>query len=332
MRKILFTSNFNQLPVAFLIAAVCIVAIEFYGSRQLTKKYFNHEVDRVLHKVETEQFDADYLLLGDSVALQLFRQFAKDPRFAVLATNQAIEVTGQLFITQRYLERNPQPKAVIFSGLPFFYRNLEQVYTENFVLRTFTHVDEIWAIFKVKRDPSIALKMVSYKCFPTYKYRLKLQESLVGFTNANIYSGVDDVLKKTKTGGYSLTKIFRKKIQNQNTSLAHFEKLLDFTDKQKILLYYIPAPIKKPLPEKKSGDFRQHQKLISYQLPPLKVRYPRFYYFSSQVQHERKLFADHVHYTPEGLPHGEQLMRNRINEILQQVENNTFDRPISHPL
>lgn len=152
MHKILFTSSFNRLPAAFIIAVIGIFIIEFVGHNVLVKRIFSHEVDHVLYNLENSKYNAKYLLIGDSVGLQLFNQFRKDPQFAVFATNQAIEITGQYFLVKRYLENNDvSPSAVLYASGPYYDQNLEQNYTENFVFRPFNKIEEVKEIYRVKK-------------------------------------------------------------------------------------------------------------------------------------------------------------------------------------
>jgi hypothetical protein len=64
-----------------------------------------------------------------------------------------------------------------------FNGKLEQTLTENYVQRCFTRWDEIGSLLAAKRDPVFSAKMVFYRLFTSFKYRLHLQRSLVGFSN-----------------------------------------------------------------------------------------------------------------------------------------------------
>lgn len=320
MLKTIYTSNSKKIPIAFIIALGCIFSMEYYSSSYLKQNYFNHEVDRVLQKINKKKFDADYLLLGDSVGRQLLRQFSKNSRFAFLATNRSIETTGQLFITKRYLQKNAKPKAVVFSGLPFFYLNLDQKTTENFVLRTFTQFNEIWTIFKVKVNPAMVVKMISYKYFQTYKYRLRLQESLAGFTNSNIYAGFDLTMKNRKFSNYSIIKIVQKKISRlilppEKTSYVHFTELIEYLRNKGVDFYYVPVPRNKN--NRKSRSYVQHERLVNNQLPTLKKKFSNFHYFFDLIEYDQSLFAGSVHLSPEGLRIGKKYMRAKIESIMR---------------
>ena len=230
MPRTSFISNFKRLPLAFLLALFAIIGIERYVGSRITSDFFNHEVDYLLRLLDTRRFKADYLLIGDSVALQLYRQFQKDPRFDDLATNQAVETTGHYFLVRRYLEKNPLPKVVIFTGLPFHFRDLRQVYTENFVLRTFTNNQEIIDVFQARLNPAMTAKMIAYKTSPSYKFRLKLQKELVDFSNSDVYSGVDLAVRPAELGNYSVLNILSDELPRKTTGIVHFRELLGYLE------------------------------------------------------------------------------------------------------
>ena len=167
-----------------------IVGIEFFGGRKLADTVDVHQVDRLCERIERDRFDAPVVVLGDSVAEGAFREREADTtRFAILASNQAIEATGQLFLFRRYLQHNRAPERLLLMALDPTRGKLEQRYTENYVQRVFTRWDEIAYMARWTCDPAFVLKCVSYKLVPSFRYRLHLQESLVGFRHTDIYSG-----------------------------------------------------------------------------------------------------------------------------------------------
>ncbi|MCI5211276.1 MAG: hypothetical protein D3910_21390 [Candidatus Electrothrix sp. ATG2] len=113
-----FISSFKKFPYAFLLAVIVIGCCEYAVSKKFGGVFWSHEVDFVVQHLKVMPYNAEYVLIGDSVGLQLSQQYQGNPRFAVLATNQAIETTGQYFLIRRFLEKNPSPKAVIFTALP----------------------------------------------------------------------------------------------------------------------------------------------------------------------------------------------------------------------
>ena len=55
-------------------------------------------------------------------------------------------------------------------------------------------------IFLVKLNPATTAKMIVYKASPSYKFRLKLQEEFVDFSNSDMYSGVNFAVKPAELG------------------------------------------------------------------------------------------------------------------------------------
>ena len=318
MPRTSFISNFKRLPLAFLLALWAIIGIERYVGSRITPDFFNHEVDHLLRLLDTRRFKADYLLIGDSVALQLYRQFQKDPRFDDLATNQAVETTGHYFLVRRYLEKNPPPKIVIFTGLPFHFRDLRQVYTENFVLRTFTNTQEIIDVYQARLNPAMTAKMIAYKVSPSYKFRLKLQEELVDFSNSDVYSGVDFAIKPAKLGSHSVLNILSDKFPREKTGVTHFRELLAYLEGKGIDLYYVPVPVQ--MQDRINQHAIDHEELISKILPQLQEEFANFHYSSELVEFDRKWFVDGVHFTPEGLFLGEEYLRKKLEPIVGKTQ------------
>jgi hypothetical protein len=309
--------SFKKLPAAFLLALLLIGGLEYSGFQKFDGKFFSHEVDRLLYRLKTEEYHADYLLAGDSVGLQLSRKYSEDPRFAVLATNQAIEMTGQYFLIKRYMEKNPLPRAVIFTSLPFLeFRNLNQVYTENFVLRTFTQIDEILEVFLAKYDLTMFSKMVTYKMLFSYKYRLQLQEMIVGYTNANKYSGVNIKTPPAKYKKFSFVRIFKKiKDSTSNAATIHFNRLVSYLNSNNIDFYYIPVPVMK---QRNKSKFKQYGRIFQGYLSEITKKYPNVKYFDEYNEYPEEMFVDQVHYNGSGLERAQYYMDVKIDSILDK--------------
>lgn len=316
MLKISSIFNSNQLPYAFLFTILAVSAVEIYGASNFPRKYFNHEVDTLVYKLDRRQFNEKYLLIGDSIGLQTGRQLKQRGDFVILATNQAVEITGNYFLTKRYLLKNPKPEAVFLVSLPFLDRNLDQIYTENFIHRVFTKNEEIWDIVKTIRDPAIACRMFFYKSFPTYKYKLKIQSDLIGFSNAHIYSGIDNLAKHSSAGDYSILNLLQSTFPSVKTSAAHFRELLSLLEENNIDLYYIPAP----LSNNNQVDVEPMKKLLSKDLPAIQKEFNNLKYIDNIVFHDKNLFADGIHYTDEGLAKGEKYVSKSIQNFLGPVE------------
>lgn len=78
------------------------------------------------------------VLIGDSVAKQLFSNYSNSDVFNSLACNQAISMAGHFFLLKNYLEAGNTPDTVfIMYGLPAFRNNLDQIYTYHYFLKPF---------------------------------------------------------------------------------------------------------------------------------------------------------------------------------------------------
>lgn len=308
----LFIFNFNKkTPWAFFLCLCMILCSEYFIKDKLDGHLMNHEVDWMLYYLDKTKYHADYLVIGDSVGLQLAKEYYQNPKFAVLATNKAIEPTGQYFLVKRYLKRNPPPKVIIFIARPFLDNNLDQVYTENFILRTFTNVDEIFEVFKTKTDLTSFFKMIAYKILFTYKFKLKLQEKIVGFTNADIYSGVDIKNSRTLYHNRSLVRIIDKIKKRKNISFQYTDKLLELLNKRKILFYYIPAPI----PENDTYAKNEYDRLFLMYNEKLSRKYRYSYFFKKYEKYKKSLFVDGVHLNKEGMIPAKKFVKQKISFI-----------------
>lgn len=203
---------------------------------------------------------------------------------------------------------------MIFVAGPFLHTNLEQNFTENFVFRTFTRFDEIQAIASVKPDPAVILKMLAYKYLQTYKFRLRLQDKIVDFTNSNIYSGVDAASSVNEsTDSHGLFQLMRRHLRGSRSSVTHFLELMDYLQERGIDFYFLPAPAMNG-----SRSIGLYRTLLEKVLPELRQRYTIFHFSPRLVLHGKEFFRDGVHYTPEALPTAEKLVASEIEQILQR--------------
>ncbi len=318
MRKILSICSFNRRYSAFLLALLLIGAVELTVGLLLPAMRFSHEVDAVLYQVKSKPMEADYVLVGDSVGRQILQHFENDEQFAMLATNQAIEMTGQFFMVKRYLQNNPPPRAVIFSGLPtFLNQNLDQIYTENYVLRTFNEFDETWELLKVKRDLTQTAKALLYKLFPSFKYRLHLQNSILDITNANIYTGVGETAVVTVPEKYSMGRILQR-FEGQGVGRYHFRQLVEMLSGRGIVFCYIPVPI---MQRNGTHDpfLQSYQKLFkllrAWQDEGLSILFDE-----NIPRYSQEMFRDAVHFNKDGELKVQAYINDRVKHLIVEVQ------------
>jgi hypothetical protein len=164
-----------------------VVGVELALHGILPSRVFTHEVDRLVYDVSHERFDADVVVLGDSVANGLFRHIELPPgRAAVLTGNQAIETAGQYFLLRRYLENNVTPRAVVYGAIDPRSGDLNQPLTENYVQRCFTRWREIGACAWGTRDLAFGARMMAYKLLASFRYRTVLQRRLTGMDDTDL--------------------------------------------------------------------------------------------------------------------------------------------------
>jgi hypothetical protein len=251
MRKCFYTFNSKIWSSAALLTVIIIAIVEITLSQSLPSRIFSHEVDRVLYDIDRTKYNADFVLLGDSIGKQIIDSALSDYKngrtCASLGANQAIEMTGQYFLVERYLRNNSKPKAVIFVGCNQLGGNLEQVYTENFFQRCFLRFNEI-AELTLHKGSQFSFIMMIYKIFPSYRYRLKIQEKLLGYSNANVHTGILNAKKSYGKPGNEARVVanIKYKLSDKYPSAIsdiYFNKLVDMLKRKSIKFYYLNAPI-----------------------------------------------------------------------------------------
>lgn len=179
-----FSSELRRTPLPWVLAA--IAATELAVSHGLPRGAHRHEFDALLARVDAERTDADVVILGDSVAQNLFDRWPGRPAGVTsLAANQAIELPGHYWLLRRYLDANRAPRAVVFVGHDPLGGNLRQPFTENYVQRCFTRWREIADLTAARRSPVFGLKMVLYKALTTFRHRVYIQKALSGHAHAD---------------------------------------------------------------------------------------------------------------------------------------------------
>lgn len=239
--------NFRIFKNAGFWSLILILGIETYRQKPLAAKYQSHEVDKLVHSLDTKSFSAPVLFLGDSVAGNVFHHFVGQPtKFHVFASNQAVEATGQFFILRRYLEKNPDPGLLVYmAGLPF-YGDLDQIFTENFIQRIFLDWREIGWMSAHKLNPAFTLKCLAYKFLPSFRFRLQLQDEILGESQSDIYSGTSNSSNSISSSEYyAFTRLLAdvwQKVRGKTASERSWQRILELTGERHIPLYFLPTP------------------------------------------------------------------------------------------
>jgi hypothetical protein len=177
-RLSIFSSRVLRSAVVWTI--VLVVLIEAVAAHYLPERFVSHIVDERLLALDHGMPNTPVLLLGDSVAHQLgpgLEQAFPD-RLRSLTCILMIETPGQYYLFRRYLEHHPPPEAVLLiMGKPLR-GNLSTTFTENYFQRCFLRWREIGGVALVKHSPVFTATMVTYKLFPSLRYRNHLQRYL----------------------------------------------------------------------------------------------------------------------------------------------------------
>lgn len=303
----------GKIPLAMLLAFFTVILIEIMQRVELPEIASYHEVDTLLYQLERQRIHADYMLLGDSVGRQLFQHTPdlQNEKYAMLATNQAVTMTGQYFIAKRYLQQNKRPRAVILLTSSHF-GDLDRELTDNYIQRTFTHFSEIIEIFTLKKDPVFTAKMLAYRWLPSFKYRLSLQKRWAGYTNAETFTGIPYDNGDSGAARYSLLRILKPYVEKENIPRHHFESLLAILDISRIPMFYlIPA-----INERNMASFRESNDLLGRIFPELKKTRPLFHFDDDARLLRAEYFGDGTHFNEAGL----KIETGRLHEKIMTIE------------
>ena len=323
MLNLFSISNFNLFRNAGFWAFILIALLENFRQKPLTEKFANHEVDRMVHALKTHSIDAPVLFLGDSVAGNVFKIFKGRPdRFAVFASNHAIETTGQWFVLRRYLNTHPTPGVIAYMSSTPIEGDLDQRLTENFVQRVFLQWNEILWMGCHKLDPAFTLKSVCYKFSPSFRFRLHLQEQLIGKTHSHIYSGLpkNGYGQTADSANTSLTRMIHdiwERYRNQSASERSWKNIVTLLSEYDIPLHVYPAPTS-PKPEKRDYvlTFMADARRLSQNNPQVILN--EEHYIILPKDH----FQDGTHLSKKGYaairPFQETLLKNLLEAGLRQ--------------
>ena len=302
-RLSIFSSRLLASGVAW--TAVAVFCIESWCWKTLPSKYFSHEVDILLYDLQTRTYDADTIVLGDSVGRQLSRYLAGQKKcdFIPLATNGAVEMAGQYYILIRYLERNRPPSAVILLKHHVLHGDMKRVTTENYLQRCFTRWYEMLSMTWQSQSPSFGLRMLSYR-LAAAKYRLHLQKLIPGLPppetggNARQVEERLEVLEKTPPLQQLMKRLFPSDLNS--ISEYYFIRLLSLCQQRNIRIYYVPCPMT-------NSTWTRYKCGVAYarlvrRLQELSEDFPVLTYTTEIKDYPNGWFEDGIHISAEKLP------------------------------
>lgn len=305
MLKGLSIFSFRIISSGLFWTFIAVLCIESWCWKSFPSRYFSHEVDHLMYNLQTRIFDADTIVLGDSVGGQISTYISDQGKrdFISLATTGAMQMAGQYYILLRYLERNKSPKAVILLKHNPLRGDLNRPATENYVQRSFTRWHEIAEMTWQTGSPSFGLRTLSYN-LATAKYRLHLHKLIPG-------------LETPEVGGDPQMAIARLKMLNKTTMIKsimnwfmpqelnsiseyYLLRLLDECQRKNIRFYYMPCP----MPDKKWTEYRHglSYKRLVLRIKELSFLYPNLIYTTEIKTYPEDWFVDGVHVEESRLP------------------------------
>jgi hypothetical protein len=133
-----------------LVAFLLILAVGINVVALFVPETNYQDIFRAIRRAE-QPTGAHTLILGDSVARQMFTADNELPGFRNLATNQAVSMVGQYILAARTLENGKQVRTIALVMIPRSLRNdLDQHLTFNYFVRPFYRRD-----FKQYLSPTV---------------------------------------------------------------------------------------------------------------------------------------------------------------------------------
>lgn len=121
----------------FLIGLIALFLIPLLDSN-FQEELNGKEIYIAINKSLSKQNQTKVLLIGDSVANQLFNNESTNGAVNSLACNQAISMVGHYILLKNYLEKNESVDKVVLMYHPqSLANNLDQVFTFHYFLKPF---------------------------------------------------------------------------------------------------------------------------------------------------------------------------------------------------
>ena len=157
LKRFAITSAFFLTGLLIAVKALDL-AIGSYLHKTAQRGGLGGEVQTALDTVDKTAPHIHVILLGDSVARQLFtpgQEPGRDVRF--LTTNQAISAAGQCYLADEALRHCPNLQDVYLLYLPAAWENnLPRELSRDYFCGHFHHLSQVIEVFKVKRDVELS--------------------------------------------------------------------------------------------------------------------------------------------------------------------------------
>ena len=308
-RLSIFSSRIFGSALIWTVLAVAL--IEWRAARTLPGRFSSHEVDQLLYDLDQGRIPADdTVFLGDSVGRQIANGILRQHpgAFVPLACNAAIEIPGQYYLLQRYLENHPAPRRLILMmGHPLA-GELQGDYTENYVQRVFLRWREIAGLTRARRSLRFGLVMAAYKLSPAFRFRLRLQKAVPFLETPDPYFGWLDLsaapAAPEKPEAFSLLELIARGLEKYRggpgISKRYFQQLAQLLEARGVDWVYLPLPV----PESAArmiapdGDYDRQVRRVREQ----SLRFSRLQVVGPFSVHPDGWFYDGAHLTEEQLP------------------------------
>lgn len=282
-----------------------VIVIEAMAAWTLPHHFWNHVVDERLYTLEHEPLpDRPLLLLGDSVAHQLSPclERAMTNRLLSLTCNLMVETTGHHYLYERYVERHPPPRTVFLILHNPLEGNLRSQFTENYIQRCFLKWREITELAVDKKSLLFTGTMVLYKFFPTFRYRMHLQQSAEWLMVTDGVLG--QLAQETPVPdhprhslGYYWQRFTFAPTQAPLLSAIHLERLIQATQRDGAQLIICFRPMRDDRQPLFFGNGFYAQLVV--ELQAIASRYSHVSVLPDGHFYPEAWFADEVHFHPE---------------------------------
>jgi hypothetical protein len=269
-------TSYMKLTTLFTIKLLFIALISIFilpsifNITGLSQKFLlpGKEVYFVIQK-SNRSLSSDVLILGDSVAHQLYQPEKHNEHYESLACNQAISLIGHYVLLENYLKNNTNTKKLYLIYHPSNFENrLDQIYTFNYFLKPF-------------------YKSCNYKLFTASTIDMISKIHFIKFLDIPIvrYTNVPLVFEGTQNWGGST----QKRYILSDISLEYLKKIKALTTKHNIKLRVISPFLAKKFNAYSSEDFTET--LNNNGLNDIFEDYFKFSYLDSSN------FIDNMHYS-----------------------------------
>ena len=167
MKKFILKSSLF-LVVSFLF--IFIMSTFLLHTKIFKLNYYPEKVIYTAIDKSKKNNNSTTLLLGDSVANQIFNNEEEFEKLNSLATNRAISLAGQYFLLNDYLKTGNKIDTLIMLFVPWsFKNNLDQIYTYHYFLKPFYNSEYSDQFSKLVLTQIDKLEYNSFSQFPPIK-------------------------------------------------------------------------------------------------------------------------------------------------------------------